>query len=83
MIYVFSFSGTTADRIFSDEVFAAELEGIEDASAFLLGIDIGVFATDDEATIVQRFLDDLQVPAEELAELDPDDSRQRDTQRLQ
>lgn len=73
----------TADRIFSDEVFAAELEDIEDASAFLLGTDIGVFAADDEATIVRRFLDDLQIPPEEFAALDPDDSRERDTQRLQ
>jgi len=35
-----------SDRIFSDEVFAAELEQIDYANAFLLGMDVGTIATD-------------------------------------
>jgi predicted nucleotidyltransferase len=73
----------TSDRIFSDDVFAADLEDVEDASAFLLGTDIGAFAADDEPAIVRRFIDDLQLPAEEVAELDAHNWRERDTQRLQ
>lgn len=73
----------SSDRIFSDAVFAAELEDVADASAFLLGADTGAFATGDEAAIVRNFLELLQIPAEELAKLDPDDFRQGSTQRLQ
>jgi len=44
------------DRIFSDEVFAAELEEIDYANAFLLGMDVGTIATDEEAGILSAFL---------------------------
>ena len=36
-----------SDRIFSDEVFAAELAEIDYASAFLLGMDVGAIVTDE------------------------------------
>jgi hypothetical protein len=48
-----------SDRIFSDEVFAADLQNVDDASAFLVGTDIGVFATDDEAAVVRLWKSNL------------------------
>jgi predicted nucleotidyltransferase len=45
------------DRVFCDEVFAAELEDIDQASAFLLGLDIGLFATRQERDIMHTFID--------------------------
>ncbi|MFN7932410.1 MAG: hypothetical protein U0R19_03735 [Bryobacteraceae bacterium] len=75
---LFSTYEASSDRIFSDEVFAANLEDIGDASAFLLGMDIRVFASNDEAAIVRHFLDSLHVPSEELSNLDRDDFRHKD-----
>jgi len=40
--FLFQKYEATSDRIFSDEIFVADLEDIGDASAFLLGTDIGV-----------------------------------------
>ena len=66
-----------SDRIFSDEVFAAELEDLEHANAFLLGTDVGAIATDEDAEIVHSFLSNQGMSAEELTELDRDDFHQR------
>src|SRR5580658_6325877 len=44
-----------SDRIFSDDVFAAGLDDIEYANAFLLGVDIGFIATDEEVEILSAF----------------------------
>lgn len=62
-----------SDRLFSDEVFAAELEDIEYANAFLLGSDVGDIATEEDAAIVAQFLRAEQIPGAELAELDRHD----------
>jgi len=72
-----------SDRIFSDEVFAAQLEDIGDAGAFLLGVDIGTFAKHEDVAIVHKFLDSVQLSPGERTGLDPDDLRQRETLRLQ
>jgi predicted nucleotidyltransferase len=58
-----------SDRIFSDEVFAAELDDIEYASAFLLGSDIGVIARNEEIGVVQDFLSRHRMASDELLEL--------------
>jgi predicted nucleotidyltransferase len=44
------------DRVFSDEVFAADLPDVEFASAFLLGLDLGIIATADDTQLIERFL---------------------------
>jgi len=62
-----------SERLFGDKVFSADLEDIEYANAFLLGIDVGGFATQEEREIVNTFLADHLIPDEELAELHPDD----------
>lgn len=71
-----------SDRMFGDDVFAAELDDIEYANAFLLGSDVGAFATDEDAEIVNGFLCKHQMSAEELVELDRDDLQQQDTLRF-
>ena len=43
-------------RIYSGEVFSAELEDIEQASAFLLGLDLGQIATAEERKVVRMFI---------------------------
>jgi predicted nucleotidyltransferase len=67
-----------SDRIFSDLVLAADLEDIEDANAFLLGLDVGSMATDDEIEIVRDFVGIQSMGEEQLKELDRSDIRQRD-----
>jgi predicted nucleotidyltransferase len=67
-----------SDRIFSDEVFAAELEDIDHANAFLLGMDVGTIATDEEVGILSAFLQAQGISEEELLELDREDMRQRE-----
>jgi predicted nucleotidyltransferase len=67
-----------SDRIFGDDVFAAELEDVEYANAFLLGSDVGAIATDEEAEIVQGFLGKQRMSAAARAELDRDVLEQRD-----
>jgi predicted nucleotidyltransferase len=71
-----------SDRIFDDDVFAAELEDIEYANAFLVGSDVGAIATDDDAKIVHAFLTKHRFSAAELADLDPDDLQERDVFRF-
>jgi predicted nucleotidyltransferase len=72
-----------SDRIFSDEVFAAALDDIEYANAFLLGIDVGIIAIDEEVEILNAFFVTQSVSDEELQELDPEDIRQRGEARFQ
>ncbi|HYL77463.1 MAG TPA: nucleotidyl transferase AbiEii/AbiGii toxin family protein [Bryobacteraceae bacterium] len=71
-----------SDRIFGDDVFAAELDDFEYANAFLLGSDVGAIATDKDAEIVLGFLSKQRMRAEELAALDRDDF-QREALRFQ
>jgi len=73
----------SSDHIFGDDIFAADLEDIEYANAFLLGSDVGVIATVEEAGIVSAFLDKHRISAEELAALDHDEPALRDTIRFQ
>jgi len=73
----------SSDRIFSDEVFAAELEEIDYANAFLLGMDVGTIATDEEAGILSAFLQSQSISDEELLVLDREDMRQREASRFQ
>lgn len=72
-----------SDRIFGDDVFAAELEDVEYAAAFLLGGDIGAFTTEEDSAIVNDFLKKQLLSTEDLAELDRDDPRQREAYRFQ
>jgi predicted nucleotidyltransferase len=44
------------ERIFSDEVFQAELSDIEFAGAFLLGLDLRAIATQEDASLVESFV---------------------------
>jgi len=67
-----------SDRIFTDEVFAAELEDIEYANAFLLGIDVGFITTDQEVEILSAFLAAQNLSDDDLEELDREDTRQRE-----
>lgn len=69
------------DRIFDDEVFDADLEDIEFASAFLLGLDVGKMATSEERHVVDRFLNRYRSP--ELGGLDPHDDQEELRFRLQ
>jgi predicted nucleotidyltransferase len=72
-----------SDRIFSDDVFAAGLDDIEYANAFLLGVDIRFIATDEEVEILNAFFGVQSVSDEELQELDPEDIQQRGEARFQ
>jgi predicted nucleotidyltransferase len=67
----------SSDRIFGDEVFAAQLEDIDYANAFLLGLDVGSIAADEEAEIVHSMLGKQQMPADVLTSLDPEDPGNR------
>jgi predicted nucleotidyltransferase len=44
------------DRVFSDEVFAAELEDVDLAPAFLLGLDLKLLVSERERLLVEQFL---------------------------
>lgn len=44
------------DRVFSDEVFAAELADVDLASAFLLGLDLKLLVSERERFLVENFL---------------------------
>lgn len=48
-----------SDRLFSDEVFGAELPDIEVAGAFLLGLDLGPLCTPEEVALVETFLEQV------------------------
>lgn len=70
-------------RIFGDDVFAAELEDIEYANAFLLGKDVGGFAVNEETEIVHAFLRDQCSSDEQLSDFDAQDVHQKDVVRFQ
>lgn len=65
----------SSDRIFSDDVFAAKLEDIEYASAFLLGLDVGAIAAGEEVGIVNTFVGKYRITLEELLESEEDTLR--------
>jgi predicted nucleotidyltransferase len=58
-----------SDRIFGEEVFAAELADFEYVNAFLLGLDVGAITTTEEREIVDRFLEAQMASDDELEEL--------------
>jgi predicted nucleotidyltransferase len=64
-----------SDRIFCDEVFRAELEDIEYASAFLLGMDIGAIATTEDLDSLRKFLDQFEA-TKAFADTDDPSSRE-------
>jgi predicted nucleotidyltransferase len=72
-----------SDRIYGDEIFAADLEDIEFANAYLLGADLSRIATEADGDLVRAFLNKQQIPDEEIAELDREDVRQRQVLRFQ
>lgn len=72
-----------SDRIFSASVFAAELDDIDCASAFLLGIDVGSIVTPGEVELLDAFLAAVCIPDEEVSGLDREDVRQRKMARFQ
>jgi predicted nucleotidyltransferase len=72
-----------SDRIFCDEVIATALDDIEYANAFLLGMDVGILATDEEVEILKAFFRAQRVSDQELKELDPEDIQQREAVRFQ
>jgi len=72
-----------SDRIFGDDVFAAGLEDIEYANAFLLGLDVGSIVTGTEAGIVNAMITRQRVPDEELGDFERDDLQQRAALRFQ
>ena len=72
-----------SDRLFGEDVFAAELEDFEYTNAFLLGSDIGAIATDEDADIVRALRGKHQITAPEIGELDRDDLHQREALRFQ
>ncbi len=54
-----------SDRLFCDEVFAAELPDFEFVNAFLLGLDLRALTTDDNARTVDEFLGRLLTQEED------------------
>jgi predicted nucleotidyltransferase len=80
---VFRHYEAASDRIFGDEVFAAELEDIEYANAFLLGLDVGAIVTPHEARVVQAFILNQLISPEETEELDREDLAQAEIIRQQ
>ncbi|SRR5579885_1286627 len=68
------FRSYEAKRIFDDEVFDAQLEDVEFANAFLLGLDIGRFATREDRAIIERFIRRYFV--EDLDVFDPQEDRE-------
>ena len=72
-----------SDRIFGDEVFAANLEDVEFANAFLLGIDIGALVTNDEAEVVDQFLKKQRKSSEDVEDLNREHASQEREWRFQ
>ena len=72
-----------SDRIFSDEVFAAELKDIDYASAFLLGMDVGTIATDEQVGILTAFFQTQSISDEQLRDLKRGDLQHREASRFQ
>ena len=64
-------------------MFAAELEDIDYANAFLLGMDVGTIVTDEEFGILSAFLQAQGISDEELLDLDRQDIQQREVVRFQ
>jgi predicted nucleotidyltransferase len=64
----------TSDRIFGDDVFAAELEDFEYAKAFLLGLDVGAIATTEEREIINDFLQAQTLSEDIMGDLDREDA---------
>jgi predicted nucleotidyltransferase len=62
-----------SDRIFDDDVLAAELEDVEYVSAYLLGKDMGILVNTEEIEIVRKFLTRELVSGDDLSELDMED----------
>lgn len=58
-----------SDRMFSDAVFDADLEDIEFANAFLLGLDVGGIAEDGDHPVIMGFLKAERVDADTLSSL--------------
>ena len=57
-------------RIFCDEVFSAELEDIEYASAFLLGMDIKAIATTEDLDNLEEFFDQVETREADIPDTD-------------
>ena len=72
-----------SERIFSDDVFLAQLEDIEYANAFLLGIDVGIMATAGEMEIVDAFIRTQSIADNDLEEPEIEDLQQREAFRFQ
>ena len=65
-----------SDRIFCDEVFSAELEDIEYASALLLGMDIKAIATEEDLESLGKFLDEVEISEADLSDTVDSSSRE-------
>jgi predicted nucleotidyltransferase len=63
-----------SDRMFDDDVLAADLEDIEYANAYLLGKDVGSLATGEEIGIVGTFLQLELMPDDDMRELSREDN---------
>jgi predicted nucleotidyltransferase len=63
-----------SERLFSDEVFRADLPDIESAGAFLLGLDLRAIATQMDISQVHSFVErmKLQDPAPDPVSIDDD-----------
>ena len=48
-----------SERLFSDEVFDAQLADFSEVNAFLLGVDLRAFAKSEEVTYIESFLNRL------------------------
>ena len=48
-----------SERLFSDEVFDAQLADFSEGNAFLLGVDLRAIAKREELTYIEKFLDRL------------------------
>jgi predicted nucleotidyltransferase len=64
----------SSDRMFGDDVLAAELQDIEYASAYLLGKDIGTLADSEELEILHQFLQQELFSDDELSEMNGQDN---------
>jgi predicted nucleotidyltransferase len=80
---VFRHYEAASERIFGEEVFDAELEDIEYANAFLLGLDVGGIVSADEGRTVRGFVRDQMASDEEVGELDREDRAQAEVVQFQ
>lgn len=63
-----------SDRIFGDDVLAAELEDVEYAGAYLLGKDIAALVNREEFDVVRNFLRQELILEDDLSELSREDN---------